>query len=302
MYYDNHHFSYTKKSFILLLFTIFFVATLSDAAIAQGNMATDTHTPDAYERIESLIDSIRSWSQSTIPQSISREISSKNMSDTLNLMEFFSGASIESDDTTGTITIFLPTYMDFVNTSLKFSVIAEPDFDHRLINWHSPIAVSGDSVRLDNEFSPSLSNLASHPVLLQNIGDRLIQLRTLGLSEIVKAHPIVDDSLRLNLTIRSRNTEKIEIKLHTFIETLRRLSTGMLVYVGILEASDNADNADNATIKYYLLLTSPKATGHHFLEWEEKISASGEVWKTISVQVVLTPYVRTDNLKSLFDK
>jgi hypothetical protein len=77
------------------------------------------------------------------------------------------------------------------------------------------------------------------------------------------------------------------------------ISNGKLIYSGVIEP---IVQPDHATVNFYLLLTVPGSRGHHFLEWEESVFNLNGTWKSESIIVVFTPYVRTDNLKSLFDE
>lgn len=266
----------------------------TSASFAQDLSKSDENTTenkDIYDRISTLIDSLRVWSERS---AIDRDNVIADQ-DTMDLVELFPGCQIEPVDPKGTIRISLPMYMDLLTTSLLL-VSQDSTKAGRRPLWQAPVTVEDNYLLVDEVAVPCDSQVVNDPVLLQHIGAQLALFRTIGLPVHLQA-PANIGCREVMVTVRGRDMIDIPFVLDNWFRTLSHLAGGCQVYAGMLKANGDGNIAN---LRYYILITYPEAIGHHFMEWRERLKKVDEVWQTKAIEVIFSPYIRTDNLKNLF--
>ncbi|MDP8238533.1 MAG: hypothetical protein P9X24_05550 [Candidatus Hatepunaea meridiana] len=129
------------------------------------------------------------------------------------------------------------------------------------------------------------------------VNNRLISLRTVGLPASLQTES-VDLSDSVTVKLRGRDTRRFDFTSGAWHNILSYMASGMQVYAGILSVDRDISGF---TVKYYILLTLPEARRHHFLTVKDQVYTDGDKLDIIKSRVKLLPYIRTDNLKDLFE-
>ena len=277
---------------VLVIPCLIFGVSLSHAVDLTSSDEDTANTTDIYDRISTLIDSLRVWSE----RPVSIEDTAFTGKDTFDFSELFPGSVIEPLDTTGTIRISLPRYMDLLTSSLLLISQDSPQSGSRSL-WRVPVKGEDDHLLIDDVAIRCDSLIVNDSTLLRRIGAHLAHLRTIGLPNHLQAPYFTSDTTEVTVTIRGRDIIDIRFSKDAWLWSIRQLAGGWQVYAGLLSADSNV-NVTN--LRYYILITYPEATGHHFLEWLERLNKAGDVWHTEAIEVIFTPYIRTDNLNNLF--
>ncbi|MDP8241068.1 MAG: hypothetical protein P9X24_18405 [Candidatus Hatepunaea meridiana] len=255
----------------------------------------DQEVPNMYERIETLIDSLMVWSQVVTKDSISTTIEDFNIDSTI-LTEWFPGSTVKVDDSLKTALISYPKYLDLFTTELQFDYV-DKTIDSNKVLWSVSLKFTDQGIFLDGLIIPTPENIVWDEELKNLLQNRLTALRTIGLptgSVAVWQAGLEDE---FGVTIRGRDIIELPYFQENLMFALRQITLGMQVYAGLLSLSGNNDTLN---MDYYLLITFPGAQGHHFIELTEQMTNDAEGWKTTDIEVIFTPYIRTDNLKNLF--
>ncbi|MDP8238177.1 MAG: hypothetical protein P9X24_03720 [Candidatus Hatepunaea meridiana] len=284
----------TKNCLCVTIVLACFVLCTS-ASFAQDITKSGENTSenkDIYDRISTLVDSLRVWSEEPVTDRNNRTAGE----DTLDLVELFPNCQIEPVDSNGTIRILLPMYMDLLTSSLMLVSQDNTKPEGQPI-WRVPVTGKDNYLLVDEVAVPCDSQVVNDPDLLQHIGAQLALLRTIGLPSHLQAPVVSSDCSEVMVTVRGRDTVDIPYRVDNWLRTLSHLAGGCQVYAGLLEANSYS-NISN--LRYYILITYPGAIGHHFIEWRENLDMVDEVWHIEKTEAIFTPYIRTDNLKNLF--
>jgi len=277
----------------LVIVCLVFGASLSYAVNLTNSYEDTANTTDIYDRISTLVDSLKVWSVRSVPEKDDDNFTSEDM---LNLTQLFPFCEIETVDTMSTIRITLPKYMNLLTTSLLLLPQDSAQVAIRPL-WRVPVSGENDYLLIDSVAVPCDSHVVNDTTLLQRISTHLAFLRTISLPPHLQAPYVISDTTEVKVTIRGRDIIDIPFTLDAWLWSLRQLAEGCLVYAGLLTVGSKVDTTN---IRHYILITYPEATGHHFLEWQERLVKSGEIWQTETIKVIFSPYIRTDNLKNLF--
>ncbi len=163
--------------------------------------------------------------------------------------------------------------------------------------WRAPVSVHDDHLLIDGIAIQCDSLAVGDTSLIEYLSKRLVFLRTIGLPDHLRFSEITSESAGVTVTIRGRDMVDIPFTVDRWLWSLRQLAEGWQVYAGLLSVEGDV-NITN--LRYYILITYPEATGHHFLEWRERLVKTDEIWQTDAIKIIFTPYIRTDNLKDLF--
>ncbi len=279
---------------------IVFRVSPSYAVDLTGSDEDTTERKDIYDRISTLVDSLRAWSIEPV-ETDTQDCSRVYTLDSLDLVELFPGSKIEyldpimPSDPQGTIRISLPPYMELLTTTLYFQP-ADSTFGIDYPQWYASVVVS-DYLLIDDIPVSGDAGIRKDIPLVEHISSRLSQLRTIGLPTYLQASAPPEDVEQVSVTVRGRDMVDIPFSEASWFKSLSHIAAGMQVYAGLLEARGDSVKAN---LKFYILITYPDASGHHFLEWRESLVKPQDKWKTDEIDIIFTPYIRTDNLKELF--
>lgn len=214
---------------------------------------------DIYDELAALTDSITAWSQEPPAAWVAA-------TDTLDLAALFPGARTSLDANRDVIVIEQPVYLRTMRSSVEIDSASWRAGDLQR-GWRLP-EVAADSLSLATD---------AHRLL--------VWLRTCGLPANLAA-PRPEGDAPVELVLRGRQTVRWELGRPSALAIVARLARGRQVYAGF-DAGAGGDQA------VYMLVTSPEASGHHFLIWELQTAARGE-------RIELVAFVPTGNLADLF--
>jgi hypothetical protein len=255
------------------------------ALLAFGADAQDE--PDIYDRISAMADSLKDWAMNP-PEYWNSEV--------LHWEDLFPNSTVIPMDSI-TCIISLPTYMEFLKVNMELRIIRDDSSNRTLFQWQNFLEISNDKLMMD-----SISILCPPEVLidtsyLEFLDRCLVQLRTCALP--LKMRTIsTEGDYPVKVRLRGRSTLDFNFNSVNWDKTLAHLARGGQVYAGLIEIREDSLHY---IPKYYILLTVPYARGHHFLILEEETEVITGKWSVNKSTVVFVPFVRTDNLKALFD-
>ncbi|NQU05598.1 MAG: hypothetical protein HQ568_05855 [Calditrichaeota bacterium] len=241
--------------------------------------------PDIYDRIDAIAESLRVWSVNP-PTTVTDE-------ETLSLEELFIGAEIMHDDSTNSSRITMPVYMGILTTEL----IQYHSSADSLTVWTIPLEAETDHIIIDGKRYPCPSEVLVDSLAIDYITNRVTSLRTMGLPTVLQPISIdLPDSVTVKL--RGRDSRWFDFTSGVWHNTLSYLASGMQTYAGLMSVEKDTSGL---IAKYYILLTMPEARGHHFLTITDQVDMKDNKVVIMESRVKLLPYIRTDNLKELFD-
>lgn len=239
---------------------------------------------DIYDRTTAIAESLQTWSVN--PPVLETE------GENLSLSDMFMNAEVLYDDSSNVIRIILPTYMGMLTTEL----IGNTTLEGRT-SWTVPLLIEADFLIIDEKWIPCPAEILEDSLAVDYIKDRLTSLRTLGLPFDLQNTPkYLADSVTVKL--RGRDTRQFRFTSEGWQSSLSYMANGMQVYAGLISVDTDTSGFG---LKYYILLTLPEAKGHHFLTVTDRLERSDDNLKITETIVKFLPYVRTDNLKNLFD-
>ena len=246
--------------------------------------------PDIYDRIETLTDSLSVWSI-TNPQIINSLETDKIILDSTGIAQLFPGSIVKFNDSLNLSEISFPKYLEL------FSTILQLESDTNVFKWSVPLIITNSVITLDSIQLEYPATVVWDSMLTETVQNRVTFFRTTGLQISLREQLNLNWSEEFNVTVRGRDIIDIPYRMDEWKIALSRLTAGMQVYAGLLSI---AGEADSIIFNYYLLITVPNARGHHFIEWTERLQKAEASWLTVGIDIILTPYIRTDNLKNLF--
>ena len=246
--------------------------------------------PDIYDRIETLTDSLSVWSI-TNPQIINSLETDKIILDSTGIAQLFPGSIVKFNDSLNLSEISFPKYLDL------FSTILQLESDTNVFKWSVPLIITNSVITLDSIQLEYPATVVWDSMLTETVQNRVTFFRTTGLQISLREQLNLNWSEEFNVTVRGRDIIDIPYRMDEWKIALSRITAGMQVYAGLLSI---AGEADSIIFNYYLLITVPNARGHHFIEWTERLQKAEASWLTVGIDIILTPYIRTDNLKNLF--
>lgn len=191
----------------------------------------------------------------------------------------------------------LPIYMGILTTKLSFQFTKNLSNIENIkyipnIAYRDSMIIFDDSVKLkivgQHDFSESIIHL------LEN---RFYLYRTLGLPQEFRPEYIKDSTI-IKLFFHARDIDSlIYNSSDKWLQTMNRLSQNKIVYAGPTSVVV-AD--ERLKINFYVLITTQEAFGHHFFLIEEVLRHLDGDFSTESLIVDFYPYVRVDNLLSLY--
>lgn len=246
--------------------------------------------PDIYDRIETLTDSLSVWSI-TNPQIINSLETDKIILDSTGIAQLFPGSIVKFNDSLNLSEISFPKYLEL------FSTILQLESDTNVFKWSVPLIITNSVITLDSIQLEYPATVVWDSMLTETVQNRVTFFRTTGLQISLREQLNLNWSEEFNVTVRGRDIIDIPYRMDEWKIALSRITAGMQVYAGLLSI---AGEADSIIFNYYLLITVPNARGHHFIEWTERLQKAEASWLTVGIDIILTPYIRTDNLKNLF--
>lgn len=251
-------------------------------------------SPDMYTRINQITDSLQHWREHP-PES--------GDTDTLitDFHAVFDGYKINIDtiaDHTFEMVAVLPEYLDELTTSVKYRI--KQDTIPNKVEYIAEFQMSDSLLIYDDSSGLSLKNLDTLNQTVQNLlFQRFHYYRSLSLPAPYRMKSFYPDSVQPILLIHGRNVDTLQYgNFSSWAQTLRYLSHHMLVYAGPL--SIRSLDSMRIELQFYIAMTKPNARGHHFMVINEIIRDSGINTLVSKYRIDFYPFVRTDNLLSLF--
>ena len=282
--------------FITVLSVVLFLlfTELSAAVELETSKPSQTESYDIYDAINILVDSLRVWAVDSVI--VSEAWQTNIEQDSMQLSELFPYYKISINDSSNLITIDLPPYMNILTTVLqlnkhKNNILIKHPF------WHVPVSYDGENLSVDNIPIPLSGQVRPDSAIINHIHNRIALLRTIGLPPHLICRYSSQDTSHITVTVRGREIINIPFTFIAWLRSLNRLSAGMQIYAGLLNV--NVDSS-SAMFNYYILIKHPNIRGHHFLEWRESLIRINNNWQSSMINIIFSPYIRTDNLKDLF--
>jgi len=247
--------------------------------------------PDIYDRLAVMAESLRVWVK-TPPALVDR------VTDRLSLYELFPGASIEQVDSSNSFHIFHPRYMDLLTTELELTFPPDDIDQDKIPIWNVPLRLDGNRLLLDRTAISCQKGVSLDSTILGILSARILELRTIGLPSALQAGSVgtVDSVI---ITLHGREISEFKLTSKAWHAVLTYLASGQEIYAGLIGVGTQSQVLSP---RYYILITTPQADGHHFLDLEDYVRINGNDWKVEQTVVRFIPYIRTDNLKELFDR
>jgi len=257
----------------------------------QLSAQSNSNPPDIYKRLDSLWNWILTYEY----QEFEKEI--LDFSAPLEFLFPNYELDIEPmDNTTNVLSATLPQYLGVLSSKLFLTTQFINDstwtFDFQPpIKYISNKVICDDSMEVETDGQLEISHL-----LLEEINKKTVLFRTIGLSSAL--HPNILDGKEVKMYFHSHDVESISYnKYEEWLQIIQAISYNKLVHSGPI--SINTVN-DSVSIRYYLSITSLESTGLHFLTIEEYYQNSNNSFSPLFSTVHFFPYIRIDNLSSLY--
>lgn len=274
-----------------LQITLLTALLLGQSVPAQSNKGKPS---DIYDRIAQLADSLQNWRLD--PPSIERQSS-------FNPLQFntvFQGYDITIDTSNTGIQIIqarLPLYLGILTTQVKYQIpLAQESRGVQFINnleYRNGLLYYDDSSAVDID-----SVSANITGILNEISKKMYLYRTLGLPTCYQPDSLDDGDLSVTLLLHGRDIIPVQYPCYAnWITTLRKMAHHMLVYAGPVKITK--DN-NSVSIQFYTLLTRKDGLRHYFFLINEKYQIKGNESEPVQLVADLYPFIRLDNLRSLY--
>jgi len=258
----------------------------SNSSATNLNSNNGSNPPDIYERITTLADSLKKWAKTPSAEIVDEESGEVD----IEIEKYFPRCKSETNTQSGVVDIELPRFMGVLTTGLSYNFKSPP-------HWSVQVNLIGNDLTVDSLPIPITGEISLDPALIDLISNRLIHLRTISLPQKLRPASFLSDTQPVNVLLRGRDIVDISFAAKKLNFALHRLSADLQVYAGLLDLKADLNRIE---INYYILITYPGFPGHHFLEWREEVNKTADSWETVNIDVILTPYIRTDNLQNLF--
>ena len=191
----------------------------------------------------------------------------------------------------------LPLYLGVLSTNLNFQVKYDVG-KLPVVKYISGILKTEEGIVFDDS---SLILVRSSARLKDSvekiISKRLHLYRTLGLPKLFRPVP-QSVSAPVTLYYHGRDVDSLRYdSMGVWLKTMRQLSSGMHVYAGPVSIELEGENA---VLSFYIALTTEEARGHHYFLVEERLRVNHNHLAIDKITVHFYPYVRVDNLLSLY--
>lgn len=251
--------------------------------------------PDMYDKMGKL------WNWFNQPI---EENSHQEQSESLNLAEIdfdqvFKLYSYHMKSTainTIELTASLPPYLGVMDSRLKFELVTKPN-GKQIAQYHSNFGLDSALKKIQG-FKELFDSDSLTGKRLLNLMDRQNQIfLTLGLPTAFQPNEFNTNSGVL-MYFHAQRLDSL--KFNTFMAWIKKMSVlswGKLIYAGPVSIKKYSDGF---TIRFYISMTTPEARGHHFFIIDENYSNGKNGYGLSQTTAHLFPYVRVDNLLSLY--
>jgi hypothetical protein len=218
----------------------------------------------------------------------------------LDLKEIFIDYNLkvqEISEDTILIEAELTPYLGFITTKLSFEVVKDK-YNCFHTNFLSNVKKEDRKIRYDDSVLVDIEGEEiSDNKLTEAIDQRLYFYRTLAMPPLFRA-PVSSDSMETRLYFHGRDIDSLLYhSLKNWTNSMYHLSSNMMVYAGIMDLNVADETAD---LRIFLIFTKEKAKGHHFFIIKEKYGGISSLPQLTEIKVDFYPYIRMDNIVSLF--
>ena len=192
----------------------------------------------------------------------------------------------------------LPLYLGVLSTNLNFQVKYDAGSKRPVIKYISGLQQSEEGIVFDDSSLILVRSSARLKDSIEKIISKRLHLyRTLGLPELFRPVP-QSVNAPVTLYFHGRDVDSLRYdSIMEWIKTMRQLSFGKLVYAGPVSTELEGENA---MLSFYIALTTEEAHGHHYFLVEERLRVNHNHLAIDKITVHFYPYVRVDNLLSLY--
>jgi hypothetical protein len=248
---------------------------------------------DLFEANRQLLDTLRTLRKTSF------QPDSGAWGDSLDLSGQFEGYALNlATDSSNVQHVLaqLPLYMDVFTTRLDYRI--HEDSTGPSLEFVPPLTVTPEGIAFDDSTLIRARTKDAPPACVLELLIQRFQLyRSLGLPP--QLMPADDQhSIPAVLYLHGRDLDSVSYDSTAQLWfTLRALAHGLMVYAG----PTFLDNDDQKlTLRFYIAMKSPFAERHHFLTIEETYRFHGESLEPESCVAQLYPFVRADNLRTLY--
>jgi len=246
---------------------------------------------DFYEYSNILWKNLKQWQTQDFKDSKLEEIDFKEIFSLYDL----SIDTVSSD--TFRLDTELPIYMGILTTKLSIQ-FTENISNIENIKYIPNIAYYDRMIIFDD--SVKVKIIGKHDCsdsVIRLLGDKFYLYRSLGLPQEFRPE-YIKDSTGIKLFFHARDVDSLLYRsTDKWLQTMNRLSQNKMVYAGPTSVSINGERLK---IDFYILITTTEAFGHHFFLISETLNSENGVYLTEKLIVDFYPYVRVDNLLSLY--
>ncbi|MEA2029978.1 MAG: hypothetical protein U9N55_00045 [candidate division Zixibacteria bacterium] len=276
-----------------VLITIAAVLVFFSSAVCTRLTSDSIAEPDSYSRIETLLDSLRSWTVATPVIDECDSILSE--SELMMALEPFPHEMQTENDSSTTLIINYPIYENMLKTTMRFSVVSSPSYE---FHWLS-------------NYDKNLSDSKTDTMISKLIDTRYQMYRTLPLHPAFQ--PVLSsDSVIVPIVIHWRQMDTVTYNsVSQVIEILRSISRDLWVYAVLTSVSSDSAvpsitpdkigiNREIVKMTWSILITAPSARGNHFIEVTEAFNLKNNASIPEFMSVHLYPFIPTENVSELF--
>lgn len=250
--------------------------------------------PDIYEMTSELWERMTQFKELTILPELHQDSTAED------LAEMLYGYDYELKETTpGTtyVRAVLPPYLGILTTEVSF-FLYEVDNGSDQVEFISPVEERHGTLVFDDSLVVEVPEGQSLTLVQRKEVDRFLHvLRTLALLPPISPKP-PEENIPVTLFFHGRDVDSLRYNtIGHWIQFMRSLAYGNLVYAGPIAVENKHESF---VIRFYVAITGPNDPGHHFFVIDILYEWDGETVELSWASAHFYPYVRIDNLLSLY--
>ncbi|MBU0509061.1 hypothetical protein KKH27_09535 [bacterium] len=190
----------------------------------------------------------------------------------------------------------LPTYLQVFSTELQYQYSIE-DSGRLEVEFCSPFRESSEGIVYDSTLVRSEGRLSLSHSAVQTLTNRFHLYRSLGLPSAFAPREC-REAVPVTLVIYGRDADSLLFPTTAgFYGALRWLARGNFVYSGLVSFHEEASHF---AMQFYVIIVATGLSRHHLFVLHEEYRESGNAIQLTAYAAHLYPFVRTDNLRTLY--
>jgi len=249
---------------------------------------------DIYDNMVRLLEELRLWKDQP------PEIAPVKTSDSIDIEAIFSSYDYhitQYEPGTTHLEAQLPPYLGLISSRVSFTLCWRQG-SGLSVQFTPQVVTKEGWLIYDDSASVAIKGFTQLPLTLVNSLSYQLQLyRTLGLPPLFRPTSPLNAS-SVMLYFHGRDTDSLTYcSYNHWLATMYTLSEKMMVYA---VPTSITHEGDILTMRFYLVLTTEEAYGNHFIIVDESYWAESDPLSRIGTTVHFYPFVRVDNLLSLY--